>query len=120
MSFKKKSGYKELTLKEEGQEYATVLRMVGEGRLIARCADGVERLCHIRGALKKKIWIIKDDTILISLRDFQDGKADVIVKYSEQEARELRSMGEIKVVEKREEIANIPEENESGFDFDAI
>jgi hypothetical protein len=33
--------------------------------------------------------------ILISLRDFQDGKADVIMKYSSDEARQLKSYGEL-------------------------
>ena len=36
-------------------EYAQVLKMLGNGRLQALCFDGVERLCHIRGKLRKKV-----------------------------------------------------------------
>lgn len=38
-------------------EYAQVLRMLGNGRLEAFCFDGVKRLCHIRGKLRKKVWV---------------------------------------------------------------
>lgn len=34
-----------------------------------------------------QVWINQGDIILISLRDFQDGKADVIVKYTSDEVR---------------------------------
>merc|ERR1719186_1250424 len=53
------------------------------------CFDGVKRLCHIRGKLRKK-----SDIVLIGLRDYQDAKADVILKYSADEARNLKSYGE--------------------------
>lgn len=32
--------------------------MLGNGRLEAMCFDGVKRLCHIRGKLRKKVFII--------------------------------------------------------------
>merc|ERR1712198_476319 len=50
--------------------------------------------CHIRGKLRKKVWINQSDIILVGLRDYQDAKADVIQKYSADEARNLKSYGE--------------------------
>ena len=89
-------GFKrELIMKDEGQEYAQVLRMLGNGRLEAFCFDGVKRLAHIRGKLQKKVWIAQGDIILISLRDYQDDKADVIYKYNNDEARNLKAQGEL-------------------------
>lgn len=38
-------------------EYAQVLRMLGNGRLEATCIDGNKRLCHIRGKMRKKVWV---------------------------------------------------------------
>lgn len=32
--------------------------MLGNGRLEAMCFDGVKRLCHIRGKLRKKVYKI--------------------------------------------------------------
>ena len=31
--------------------------MLGNGRLEAMCIDGVKRLCHIRGKMRKKVWV---------------------------------------------------------------
>ena len=86
---------RELVFKEEGQEYAQVIKMLGNGRLDALCFDGVKRLCHIRGKLRKKVWINAGDIILLGLRDYQDTKADVILKYTPDEARNLKSYGEL-------------------------
>lgn len=86
---------RELILKEDGQEYAQVLRMLGNGRVSAYCFDGKERLCHICGRMRKKVWINAGDIVLVSLRDFQDDKADVIMKYTVEEARRLKSQGEL-------------------------
>lgn len=85
---------RELIFKEDEQEYAQVTKMLGNGRLEAMCFDGVKRLCHIRGKLRKKVWINQGDIILIGLRDYQDSKADVILKYTPDEARNLKTYGE--------------------------
>ncbi|XP_068821576.1 eukaryotic translation initiation factor 1A, X-chromosomal-like [Capricornis sumatraensis] len=65
---------RELVFKEDGQ----VIKMLGNGRLEAMCLDGVKRLCHIRGKLRKK-----------------DNKADVILKYNADEARNLKAYGKL-------------------------
>ena len=96
---------RELVFREDGQEYAQVTKMLGNGRLEAQCFDGEKRLAHIRGKMRKKVhivfffirrlptphatqvWINQGDIVLLSLRDFQDDKADVIVKYTADEAR---------------------------------
>jgi len=86
---------RELIFKEDGQEYAQVTKMLGNGRLEALCFDGQKRLCHIRGKLRKKVWINQSDIILVGLRDYQNEKADVILKYTADEARSLKAYGEI-------------------------
>jgi translation initiation factor 1A len=104
---------RELVFREDGQEYAQVTKMLGNGRLEAMCFDGVKRLCHIRGKLRKKVWINQSDIILVGLRDYQDAKADVILKYSADEARNLKSYGEFPDTVKINEIVTFGEE---GFD----
>ena len=76
-------------------EYAQVVKMLGNGRLEALCFDGEKRLAHIRGKLRKKVWINQGDIILLSLRDYQDEKGDVILKYNADEARSLKAYGEL-------------------------
>lgn len=42
-----------------------------------------------------QVWINQSDIILLGLRDFQDTKADVILKYNPDEARNLKAYGEL-------------------------
>ncbi|RKP00544.1 hypothetical protein CXG81DRAFT_6170, partial [Caulochytrium protostelioides] len=86
---------RELVFKEDGQEYASVTKMLGNGWVDCMCCDNVKRLAHIRGAFRKKVWITPGDVILLGLRDFQDSKADVILKYTPDEARMLKTYGEL-------------------------
>lgn len=41
------------------------------------------------------MWINQGDIILIGLRDYQDAKADVILRYNPDEARNLKAYGEL-------------------------
>jgi len=116
---------RELIFKDDGQEYAQVLRMLGNGRLEAQCFDGVKRLCHIRGKMRKKVWVCAGDIILLGLREYQDHKADVILKYNPDEARNLKAYGELPDTAKINEGAvdadgADDEEENCAFDFDEI
>merc|ERR1719276_62841 len=111
---------RELIFKEDGQEYAQVLRMLGNGRLEAQCVDGTKRLCHIRGKMRKKVWVNTGDIILVGLREYQDEKADVIQKYMADEARSLKAYGELPEsirVNENDTFAEEDGENDEYFDF---
>merc|ERR1711975_162948 len=73
---------RELTFKEDGQEYAQVTRMLGNGRLEAFCFDGVNRLCHIRGKLRKRVWIGVGDIILLELTCWKVRSLGTIISIS--------------------------------------
>ena len=86
---------RELVTKEEGQEYAQIVKMLGNCRFEAFCFDGQTRICHVRGTHRNKLWMNRDDIILVGLRDFQDEKCDAIHRYTADEARRLKNMGEL-------------------------
>merc|ERR1719454_495874 len=46
------------------------------------CFDGTKRLCHIRGNMRKMVWVSQGDIVLVSLRPFQDEKGDIILKFT--------------------------------------
>jgi translation initiation factor 1A len=114
-------GYeRELIFKDaEGQEYGQILRLLGNCRMECNCFDGVTRLVHIRGKIRKKDWIIVGDVVLLSLRDFEDSKADVLMKYNTKEVRRLKNLGEIPEDVKINE-GDIEDEDkvDIGFDFE--
>ena len=77
---------------DEGQEYGIVRELLGNGRLNVLCEDNVIRMGRIRGSMRhysKKILIEKGDLILISKRDFEEGKIDVCHKYNYDETCKL-------------------------------
>lgn len=87
-----------LLFKEIGQDYAVVKDLLGGGR--CRCVfseDHMERLCIIRGNMRKRSVhrIYKGDLVLVSLRDFQDDKADIVHLYTQDEVRMLVMYNEI-------------------------
>lgn len=110
---------KELIIKEDEQEYAQITKTLGSGRMECYCFDGTTRLCHVRGKMKKKVWMGIGDLILISLRSYQDGKADIIGKYSAEEGRKLKLLGELPNNALIKESSN-DEDEDVPFEFDDI
>lgn len=76
---------------------------------------------YISGKLRKKVWINQGDIILVGLRDYQDAKADVILKYNPDEARNLKAYGELPEHAKINETAAFGEEEEDdNIEFDDV
>jgi len=110
---------RKLVLKDDMnfQEYAQINKLFGNGRFEANCFDGKIRLAHARGNLKKKkIFVKAGDVVIISLREFEDAKCDVIYVYKPKEIRELKKMGEIPQTI-TEDLLKETEETDIGFDF---
>ena len=58
------------------------VRMLGFDRILVRCQDGKERLCRVRGKLKRRVWIRVGDIVLVSPWDFQsDKRGDIFWRY---------------------------------------
>ena len=97
--------------KEEGQEYAQVIGAKGNCRFDLKVFDGKQRLGILCGAMRKREFINARDVVLVSLRDFQDDKCDIIGLYDENQVRKLKELNEIP------SNINLNEDNEfSGLD----
>merc|ERR1719229_1609482 len=66
------------------------------------CLDGMERIGKIRGKMRHRQRIRPGDWVLVSLRDFQDKKCDIILKYADDEVRNLRTIGDWVLVSLRD------------------
>ena len=105
---------RELPFRQDGQEYALASKMLGNSRVEVTCADGVTRLCKIRGSMTKRAWISVGDLLLVGLRDFQDEKCDSIALYNATEASLLRRYGELEGLQ----ASGDNEENDDGVVFE--
>merc|ERR1712113_596838 len=99
-------------------EYAIVKNKLGNGHIKALCMDGKTRICRIRGSMiKQRARINVDDYILLSLRDYQDEKADVIYKYSADEVRLLKDKKELLFLHINENDADLVTDENSADDL---
>jgi translation initiation factor 1A len=72
-------------------------KMLGFDRILVGCQDGKERLCRIRGKMKRRMWIRLGDIVLVSPWDFQsDKRGDIIWRYKRNQAPWLRRNGYLK------------------------
>lgn len=115
---------RDLLFKEDGQEYAQIVRMQGDGRVALQCYDGRDRVGLIRGTMRRRVWMNTGDIVLIGLREFQPDKADVIHKYTTEEARNLQQYGELPDTAKINQTAvdmaidGGSDDEDAGFDFE--
>ena len=87
-----------LELPEENQEFALVNKLMGNGRatvtFIQDNQNTINALGIISGKLRKrKQWVIAGNIVLISTRDFEKDKVDIIHVYKEYEMNELKRKG---------------------------
>jgi translation initiation factor 1A len=107
---------RELIFKVENQEYAQVTKLLGNCRLEVQCFDAKTRLANIRGSMRKKVWIKMNDIVLVSLREYEDNKCDVIYKYESKEVNRLKALDEIpKTVKLSDETDD--KDEDIGIDF---
>ena len=78
-----------LLYKEDMQEYAKVLKALGDRRLNVMLVDKTEVMAIIPGKFRKRCWMKSGDILIISRREFQETKWDVCYKYNEDEVRTL-------------------------------
>jgi len=74
------------------------VRLLGFDRVSVKCQDGHERLCRIRGKMKRRVWIREGDVVLVSPWDFQsDSRGDIIWRYTRGQADWLRRNGYLSI-----------------------
>lgn len=106
---------------DEDTVYGQTTRILGDCNFMVMCySDGKERLCHLRKAVKRGEKVAVETIVLVGLRDYQDEKGDIVYVYTKEQANELRQRKEIpsKITSNQE--FDDEEEEETGFDFNAI
>ena len=74
----------------DGQTLGFIEKALGCRFFTVSCVDGKQRRCKVRS---KRLRINLNELVLVSLRDFDDKNADIIHRYSKEEAREFVKLG---------------------------
>ncbi|MDH5375313.1 MAG: translation initiation factor eIF-1A [Candidatus Bathyarchaeota archaeon] len=84
----------EMVLPVANDVLGVAIKLLGFDRVLVKCQDGHERLCRIRGKMKRRVWIREGDIVLVSPWDFQsDKRGDIIWRYKRSQAEWLRRKG---------------------------
>ena len=87
-----------LVLPSANDVLGVAIKLLGYDRVLVKCQDGHERLCRIRGKMKRRVWIREGDVVLVSPWDFQgDKRGDLIWRYTRSQADQLRRQGNITI-----------------------
>ena len=87
-----------LVLPSANDVLGLAVKLLGYDRVLVKCQDGHERLCRIRGKMKRRVWIRQGDVVLVSPWDFQtDKRGDLIWRYTKAQAEMLRQKGYITI-----------------------
>jgi len=90
--------------RQPDQMYGRIIRNLGQCRLLVYCNDNRTRMCHIRGSMRKKVWLGLGDMVLISKREFEKALAvgtdelengDIVAKYDADLLSTLRKLPDI-------------------------
>jgi len=88
----------QLVLPSTNDILGVAIKLLGYDRVLVKCQDGHERLCRIRGKMKRRVWIREGDIVLVSPWDFQtDKRGDLIWRYTRAQAEMLRRKGYITI-----------------------
>ena len=140
--FTKSTNYKLRKSEDPNEIYAIVTKMYGNGRVLIKCNDGVERTCIIRkkfrGRNKRDNEISVDTLILAGRREWENSShnklevCDLLEVYNLQDRNELKRDSTIKwnilqtkdVVNQEDvnfiDIQNFSDESESETDDESI
>lgn len=112
----------EIIFAESGQQYAKITKTLGNRRFEVICLeDNKTRIAHIRGNMRRSDWISMEDIVLVSLRNFQDSRCDILYRYTDDERIKLRKLGEITFDDTHIETNEEEEEDkEEGFKWEEI
>ena len=113
---------RELIIKDtkESEEYGRIIRGLGNCRFEVFTTDGKTRMGVVKGKMRKRVWINKDDIVLIGLWEFQDDKCSIIHKYADDEVSKLINKNEIPPNFKISSEDSFNEKDDNYFDYSQI
>ena len=105
--------------------FAIADQILGGRRVRAVCEDGDSRLARIPGKMRRRQWVREGDLIVVQPWDFQDEKANVVMRYTKAQSLYLSRKGVLpdivdlfgmsedisEVTDSNEELEIIEEEN---------
>lgn len=84
-----------LQIRKDMEEYGKIIKMLGDRRVTIMLPCTTQVIGIIPGRFRKRCWMKVGDIVLVSIRDFQKDKVDIIHKFNSNETRDLTKILEI-------------------------
>jgi len=78
-----------LPRRNRGEVFGIASQLLGAARIRVMCEDNISRMGRITGKMKKKMWIREGDLLILLPWGFQEGKADILFRYSRTQSQYL-------------------------------
>ncbi len=78
-----------LPRRNRGEIFGIASQLMGAARIRVLCEDDSPRMGRITGKMKKKMWVRVGDLLILRPWGFQEGKADILFRYSRTQATYL-------------------------------
>jgi translation initiation factor 1A len=75
-----------LPRRNRGEIFGVASQLMGAARIRVMCEDNLSRMGRITGKMKKKMWVRAGDLLILRPWGFQEGKADILFRYSRTQA----------------------------------
>jgi len=91
-------GLREIVYPSRNDILGVAQKMLGFDRVTVKCQDGNNRICRIRGKMKRRTWIREGDIVLVSPWEFQsDERGEIFWRYTQSQVEELKQKGILKI-----------------------
>ncbi|MGC2289161.1 MAG: translation initiation factor eIF-1A [Thermoplasmata archaeon] len=78
-----------LPRRDRGEIFGVASQLMGAARIRVMCEDNIPRMGRITGKMKKKMWVREGDLLILRPWGFQEGKCDILFRYSRTQATYL-------------------------------
>ncbi len=84
---------------KDNEVIGIITQRLGGSRMFVSCMDGKTRNSRVPGGKRRELWLREGDVVIVKPWEFDDGKADVLYKYSKAAISKLKKMGMLKTSE---------------------
>lgn len=78
----------------KGQEVFGIIEdRLGGNKMSIHCLDGKSRVCRVPGRLRRKLWLRRNDVVIVEPWELDNNKGDVVFKYRPNQVQLLKQKG---------------------------